>query len=120
MARLSRVYHRGSSPGFFLGKPVDQWHDAEGSTAKVRKQYVGIVTNYFKKQGVTEIRVESSEFACGDEIMFQGKTTGVFSQTAASIEAHHQKIESARKGMIVAVKTDRRTLEEAIPLHHTV
>lgn len=109
MARLSRVYHRGSSSGFFLGKPVDQWHDAEGSTAAVRKQYVGIVTNYFKKQGVTEIRVESNEFARGDEIMFQGVTTGVFSQIAASIEAQHAKIDSAQKGMVVAVKTDRLT-----------
>jgi putative protease len=109
MSRLSRVYHRGASPGFFLGKPLDQWHDAEGSTAAVRKQYVGMVTNYFKKQGVTEIRVESNGFACGDEIMFQGVTTGVFSQIATSIEARHQKIESARKGMVVAVKTDRLT-----------
>jgi len=109
MARLSRVYHRGSSSGFFLGKPLDQWHDAEGSTATVRKQYVGIVTNYFKKQGVTEIKVESNEFVCGDEIMFQGVTTGVFSQIAKSIEAQHMKIQEACKGMVVAVKTDRLT-----------
>jgi putative protease len=55
---------------------------------------------------VAEIRVESNEFQLGDEIMFQGPTTGVFSQIVKSIEVQHKKIEKAAKGELVAVKTE--------------
>ncbi|MEI6125898.1 MAG: U32 family peptidase [Pseudomonadota bacterium] len=109
MASLARVYNRGFSSGFYLGRPLNDWHDREGSNATVRKEYAGVVTNFFKKPGVTEIRVESNEFSVGDEIMFQGPTTGVFSQIAASIEVEHRKVERAEKGLVVAVKTDRLT-----------
>ena len=65
---------------------------------------MGIVKNYYKKQSVAEIKVESNEFRIGDTIMFQGPTTGVFSQKADSIELHHKKVDKAVKGKPVAVK----------------
>jgi putative protease len=103
---LKKVYHRGLSSGFFLGKPLNQWTDRPGNRASTRKEYSGIVTNYYRKPGVAEIRVESNEFQLGDEIMFQGPTTGVFSQIVKSIEVQHKKIEKAAKGELVAVKTE--------------
>ena len=107
--RVTMVYNRGFSSGFFLGKPVDQWTDTAGSKAPVKKEYVGVVTNFFKKQGVAEIKVESNGFKQGDEILFQGKTTGFFTQTADSIEVDHVKINEAHKGTLVALQTNRRT-----------
>lgn len=109
MHNLDRVYHRGFSSGFFLGKPIDEWTDGPGSRAAVRKEYVGIVTKHYKKAGVAEIKVESNEFRQGDEIMFQGPTTGTFTQGVASIEINHEKIDTARKGSLVAVKVDQVT-----------
>jgi len=107
MASLARVYNRGFSSGFYLGKPLNEWHTTEGSIATVRKEYIGVVTNYFKKAGVAEIRVESNGFSLGDDIMFQGVTTGVFSQAAESIEVDHVKVSHAGKGLVVALKTGR-------------
>ncbi|MBN2106028.1 MAG: hypothetical protein JW832_01275, partial [Deltaproteobacteria bacterium] len=52
-----------------------------------------------------EIRVESTEFAPGDMIMFQGATTGVLSQKVESIEIHRRQVDRALKGTSVAVKT---------------
>ena len=39
--------------------------------------------------------------------MFQGTTTGSFSQKAGSMEIEHKQISCAEKGSILAVKTDR-------------
>ncbi len=91
-ADLKRVYNRGLSSGFFLGKPVNEWTDTHGSQASTRKEYAGLVKKYYKKPGVAEVKVESNKFAVGDEIMFQGPTTGVFSQTAESIEVDHKRL----------------------------
>jgi putative protease len=108
MGDMAKVYNRGFSSGFYLGKPIDQWHEVEGSLATTRKDYCGVVTNFYKQHAAAEIRVESTEFAPGDEIMFQGATTGVFSQKVESIEIHRQQVERARKGTSVAVKTGRQ------------
>jgi len=105
---LSRVYNRGFSSGFYMGKPADQWHDVEGSIATTRKEYAGVVTNFYKKHGAAEIRVESNEFAQGDEIMFQGLTTGILSQRVESIEINRLRVDRAAKGTSVAVKTGRQ------------
>ena len=107
MEKLARVYNRGFSSGFYLGKPIDQWHNTEGGTATTRKEYAGLVTNFYKQHGAAEIRVESNEFAPGDEIMFQGATTGVFSQKVESIEINRMRVDRACKGALVAVKADR-------------
>ena len=104
---VKKVYHRGFSSGFFMGKPINEWTDSYGSKAVTRKEYVGVVKNYYKKHGVAEIKVESNEFSRGDEIMFQGPTTGVFSQKASSIEINHKKVNQAVKGKCVAVKTQK-------------
>ena len=39
--------------------------------------------------------------------MFQGTTTGSFSQTAGSMEIEHEQICCAEKGSVLAVKTER-------------
>jgi U32 family peptidase len=108
MGDLARVYNRGFSSGFYHGRPIEQWHDVEGSIATTRKEYAGVVTNFYKQHGAAEIRVESNEFAPGDEIMFQGATTGVFSQKVESIEINRKRVDRAIKGTFVAVKTGRR------------
>ncbi len=108
MGELARVYNRGFSSGFYLGKPIDQWHEVEGSLATTRKEYCGVVTNFYKQHAAAEIRVESTGFAPGDEIMFQGATTGVFSQKVESIEINRIQVDRALKGTSVAIKTGSR------------
>ena len=104
-----RVYHRGFSNGFFMGRPIADWTDAGGSRSKVHKAYVGRVTKHFRRAGVSEILVESTPFQKGDTLLFQGPTTGVFEQVAESIEIEHNKVEAACKGRPVALKTAQVT-----------
>lgn len=107
MGTLERVYNRGSSAGFYLGRPLDDWTAASGSRATVRKHYCGRVLKYFRKAGAAEIRVESTGFKTGDELLIQGPVTGSLTQPADSIEIDCCKITHARKGSLVALETEQ-------------
>ncbi|OVE75682.1 hypothetical protein BVX97_03830 [bacterium E08(2017)] len=105
--KMRKVYNRGFSNGFFMGMPADDWSAVSGSAAVQKKAYSGIVTNYYAKPGVAEILIHDNGFAVGDEIMFQGNTTGVLQQEVISMQVEHEAMEAAEKGMLVAVKTDK-------------
>jgi putative protease len=103
MKDLDGAYHRGLAPGFFMGKPVDQWTNARGSRATRSKRPVGEVMNYYRKAGAAEIWVRNAEFSVGDELLIQGPTTGVVQARVESIQIEHQAIETAKRGQRVAV-----------------
>ena len=109
LARLERVYNRGFSSGFFMGRPVADWADGAGSRSTVRKEYVGRVIKHFRRAGVSEIMVESNVFRTGDTLVFQGPTTGVFEQIAESMEINHIQVAVSCKGQPIALKTAQVT-----------
>ena len=104
MCRLDSVFHRGFSDGFFFGRQISEWTGGNGSKATHRKVYVGTVTNFFKKVMVAEIKVEGCGFSCGEELMFQGSTTGVVTLEVLSIEEAFKPVTSAAKNSLVGVK----------------
>ncbi|OGK12236.1 MAG: hypothetical protein A2W80_02305 [Candidatus Riflebacteria bacterium GWC2_50_8] len=104
MKRLDAVFHRGFSEGFYFGRQIGDWSGGNGSKATHRKVHVGVVTNFFKKVMVAEIKVEGAGFAQGDELMFQGAATGVLSQKVESIEEAFKPVSKAEKHSLVGVK----------------
>ena len=108
MKELNQVFHRGFSDGFFFGRQIEDWTGGNGSKATHRKVYVGVVTNFFKKPMVAEIKVEANGFKVGDELMFQGPTTGVLAMKIESIEIHYQPVEAAPRNSFVGVKLPQR------------
>jgi putative protease len=66
--------------------------------------HVGVVTNFFKRVMVAEIRVEGAGFARGDELMFQGNATGVLTQKVESIEEAFKQVDRAEKNSVVGVR----------------
>ncbi|MBD3163601.1 U32 family peptidase [Candidatus Woesearchaeota archaeon] len=107
LLRLKAVYNRGFSSGFFLGKPADAWSRAYGSKAAKKKEYIGKVVNYYRKQKAAEIKIETGRLALGDTIMFQGNTTGVVEQKITSMQNERRSIGKAEKGMCAAVRASR-------------
>jgi len=106
LEKLETVYHRGESSGFFLGKPINEWTKGRGNEATKRKVYIGKVSNYYNKIGVAEILIQGKDsIKVGDEIIFQGPTTGVIQEKIASIEKDHKLIKIAKKGEKVAVNS---------------
>lgn len=83
--KLATVFNRGFWDGYYLGKKLGEWSDAYGSSATMRKIYVGKVTNYFSKLGVAEILVEAAPLSTDEEIIIVGDTTGVVEQTVGEM-----------------------------------
>ena len=104
MENLGGAYHRGLSPGFFMGKPLDQWTTTSGSRASKSKRHVGEILKYYKKAGAAEVMVRSGGFSLGNELMIQGPTTGNVRVRVDSIQIEHQARSEAKRGELVAVR----------------
>ncbi|MBU0757577.1 MAG: U32 family peptidase, partial [Nanoarchaeota archaeon] len=106
--RLSVVYNRGFSTGFYKGKPKDSdFADQYGGVNTKKKVHVGKVTNFYKNIKVADIIVQDNGFRKGDELVIIGPTTGCIMQRIGSIEiGKGKKTDTAEKGMTVGVKLD--------------
>lgn len=85
--RVGEVYNRGFSAGFYQGKPVGEWARTEGNKATKRRVLVGTVLNFFRKPSVAHVAVQVAALAEGDELLFEGPTTGFFMQKAGALQS---------------------------------
>jgi putative protease len=60
--------------------------------------YVGLVTNYFSKIGVAEIKIESHQLSVGENIMIIGPTTGVYEDEIGELRLDFTAVEKVKKG----------------------
>ena len=102
--RLATVFNRGFWQGYYAGAPMAEHSEHYGSSATRRKVYVGRVTNFFKKQSVAEVWVEASPVRRGDELFFQGPTTGVVELTADPYVGN-APVQEAVQGVFCSLKT---------------
>jgi len=77
--------------------------------APVEKKLVGKVTHYFTKIGVGVIEL-SDEVRVGDRISIEGATTNL-QQTIDSMEIEHEKVQVAKAGESIGLKTNQRVRE---------
>jgi putative protease len=98
MKQLETVYNRGFWDGYYLGQTLGEWTGQHGSLATQRKEYVGKVTNYFRKLKVAEIRMESGSLESGDVIYIQGPTTGSIELTIPEIRVDLKSVSKTVKG----------------------
>ena len=105
---MRTVFNRGFSAGYYMGRPVADWALAANSRALMRKEAVGIVTNYYAKLGVAEILVQSAAIGKGDLLAIQGPTTGHAEFRADSLREDGLPVGRAGKGARVTVEVPRR------------
>ncbi|MDY0077923.1 MAG: peptidase U32 family protein [Bacteroidales bacterium] len=105
-ARLASVYNRGFWDGYYLGRKTGEWTEEYGSQATQRKVYVGLVSNYFTKIGVAEIKMETQQLETGDQFLIIGPTTGVYEGTATEIRVDLQSVEKTMKGELCSIAVD--------------
>ena len=108
MNELEKVYNRGFSTGFYLGKPMKEWTKDYGSSSMQSKAYVGKIMNYYQKAGVAEILIESSPLLDSDEILIQGVTTGLVKGYAQDIMLEDKKIMRAEKKQVITMKVYKK------------
>ena len=98
MERLRSVYNRGFWDGYYLGRRTFEWSKQYGSHATQSKEYIGLITNYYSKLGVAEIRMDSHDLKLGDPIMIIGPTTGVYEDTLTEIRVDLGQVQQTVKG----------------------
>ena len=105
--RLSTVFNRGFWDGYYLGRKMGEWTNKYGSSATMKKTYIGKITNYYNKIGVAEIKLENGDLSIGDTILIIGPTTGALEYRVEEIRDAEQMItEKALKGTFCSIKTD--------------
>lgn len=101
--RLWSVYNRGFWDGYYLGRKIGEWTERYGSQATRKKQYIGIVTNYFSNIKVAEIRVETHGFCQNDSLLITGPTTGAVEFLVEEIRVNLQKTGITEKGEAASI-----------------
>lgn len=107
MQELAKVFNRGFSDGFFMGKPVGDWTSA-GNQATAKKTIVGHIVKFFPKISVAEISVDVASMSIGERIQIEGDSTGFVEFNLESMQADGKPIEKATKGMSVGVKVPQK------------
>lgn len=67
---------------------------------------VGKVTHFYDKIGVAVISLDS-DLGVGDRIKFVRGGEDLFEQDVSSMQVEHEKIDKAKKGDTVGMKTDQ-------------
>ncbi len=73
---------------------------------------VGKVTHYYDKIGVAVVEL-NAKLSSGDKIKFVRGGEDLFEQDVKSMQVEHDKIDSAKKGDVVGLKTDSEVKEGA-------
>jgi len=89
LAELERVYNRKFSDGFLFGRPGSEgWTRSGDSQARERKETLGIINNYYRKNGVAEMTLYTGKISRGDQVYIQGNRTGSIRFSIGEIEYH--------------------------------
>lgn len=103
MRELKRVYNRGFSEGYFLGKLLPDWSSFPGNHATEEKEHIGIVDHYYDKARVAQIKIQSGQLKHGDKILIIGKTTGALRGEVLRIKIDEQTVELAQKNDLITI-----------------
>lgn len=101
--RLERIFNRGFWDGYYLGRKLGEWSEVYGSKATRKKQFIGIITNYFSKIGVAEIQLKADTLNINDEILIIGTTTGAVEDKIKEIRKDLKPVISAKKGDTISI-----------------
>ncbi len=104
MKQLEKVYNRGFSDGYYLGKPLPDWSGRPNSLATEEKSHVGIVMHYYPKAGVAEVKLQSGELSISDKLLISGKETGVIYNQVESMFKDGSSVEKSFKQDLITIK----------------
>ncbi len=113
MKELEKVFNRGFSSGFYLGKPLPtSFASVENSAATTYRDYIGKVTHYYPKISVALISL-SKELSVGDEIILIDSINGLQTITTKRIEVNYRNVIKAKKGDEVTIRCNQRVKKGA-------
>lgn len=111
MERLKKVYNRGFSEGYYLGKPLPDWSGKSNSQATEEKTHVGLVTHYFDKAKVVEIKLQSGTIKVGDQLLITGRVTGVVHGKVNTMQNDGKVVSEALKADTITLPLEQKVRE---------
>lgn len=107
--RLSDVFHRGFSHGFYTGQPDLDIAGNEGNTSGIVRTFAGRIENYYRKVNAADIQLVACGLTVGDVVSITGPTTGEVEFAVSSIRsADNKDIQSAGRGELISIATQKR------------
>jgi len=101
MKELKRVFNRGFTEGYYLGKELPGWSKTDGNQSTEERIFIGEIVHYFPKAKIAEMNIKSHTIKVGDNLVIMGKTTGVIYTTVEKIMKDDKFIEEAKKKSII-------------------
>lgn len=100
---LERVYNRGFTDGYYLGKKLPDFSSFSGNRSREERVFVGIVNHYYPRPQVAEITVQAQEIAVNDCLVIMGKTTGVVRTEVKTLRVDDREAVNSGKGVVVTI-----------------
>lgn len=107
MKRLEKVYNRGFTDGYYLGRKLPEWSGDPGNHATHERIFVGNVVHYYPRVGVAEIEVQATSLEKGEEYAIMGKITGVLEDTVNEMKVEDAPVEKAKQGDVLTIPVRR-------------
>lgn len=110
MAELNAVFNRGFwDGGFYCGKEMSKWSgDGKEPGPAVRRLQIGVVSNFYNQQMVAEFRLWQEELKQGDELLFEGVTTGAVHHIVDVLKVDGVDQQRAVKNDIVTLQLQKK------------
>ncbi len=105
--QMALEYNRGFSTGFYFGVPGPEGlaYEHNMNVSPVKRQAVGVVTNYYSKQNAAAVRLLEQGLAVGDNITIEGHTT-YLEQEVGSLIVDGETAKEAGQGQEVGLGVD--------------
>jgi len=103
MVRLKSVYNRDFADGYYLGKPLPEWSHYSGNRSTDERTFVGLVTHYFDKAKIAEVKIQAHKLKKGDRFVVMGKTTGVEYGEVSEMKREEAFIEESDKPDLITL-----------------
>ncbi|WP_319508380.1 peptidase U32 family protein [uncultured Methanolobus sp.] len=105
--RMALEYNRGFSTGFYFGYPGPDGLacDSDMNASPVKREAVGVVTNYYPKQSAAAIKLLEQGLSAGDIITIEGSTT-YLEQQVSSIVHEGKKVNSIERGNEIGLEVE--------------
>lgn len=102
--KLRQEYNRGFSTGFYFGTPGPEGlnPDSDMNVSSVKREALGIITNYYPKQSAASVDLQEQGIQVGDDIVIEGATTYI-EQKVESLVINRKHLSTAEKGQLVGM-----------------
>ena len=107
-SELDKVFNRGFTDGYYLGKKLPDWSESPGNQSKEERTFVGLINHYFDKVKIAEINLQAHPLKLGDNIVIMGDTTGISYNQISSMVRDQQPLESATHPDLVTIPVSEK------------